>query len=470
MIGIGVFNVYTDFIPQYKQEKREKNIVRTFDEWWNTTGAKNFEAVGLNPDAKLRQEEFEQYRERYLAQNPSFIIEDRLKDMPTEFRNWWELKGGKEDYIKEHKTYPTEADFNREQRNWIKSYTNKFPRYSLAFVPKDGNYLQLLTSWILFPGIVGYLIFAVMFLFSFYKVERRWGMAITSGSFIGLAFIGGALVQVLTLTSFFDHFEDSRYMGCSIAVAFLLGANSFSVRKETIPSYVIVISVLGATADFFANWLLYPDIFKAVAVLIPVAFAGGAVAGTKIPEKSKSQKEIAKEAIEERTRQAAASNTTTERKSRNKQLFENGYAEAKAGRMENAQRIIAQAVSASLQSYPPDAGEMKAIATRLTTEDSFIEYSSLQWLEWGDTAKNKGMFEAALLFLEKGLKKEKKESIARRALYNIGEIRILRNLDKKEGVRRMEQVVNLNANDVLAVQAKRLIQRAGEAPSTARKA
>lgn len=460
VLGIGAFNVYTDTIPHYKQEQREKNINLTFDAWWNETGAKSFEAVGLIPDEKLRNEEFEQYRERYLAQNPSFLVEDRIKDMPTEFRNWWELKGGKEEFIKETKIYPTEREFQQEQRKWIKSYTNKYPRYHLAFVPKDGNYVQLLTSWILFPGLVSVLIFAVMFMFSYCILIKRWGIAITSGCFLGMAFIGGVFVQILTLTSFFDHFEDSRYMGCSLAVGFLLGACCFSPRKNNISNSVVAFAMIGMFGDMAANWILYPGIFNAVAALTPAAFAFGGFAGMRIPEKTKSQKQIAKEALEERMRQGATPDPISERKSRNRELLESGFAEMKAGRMENAQRVIAQAVSAILQEHPSDAGSAKNIAKQVTSGECFVEFSSLQWLEWGDTAKNKNMPEAALMFLEKGLSKEKKESIARRALYNIGEIRVLRAFDKQEGIRRLEQVINLNGSDVLAIQAKRLIERA----------
>lgn len=458
IVGIGGFNFYTDFIPQYKQNKREKNIVKTFDKWWTEVGANNFEAVGLTADEKLKQEEFAQYRERYIAQNPSYVVEDRLKEMPAEFRSWWETKGGKEEFIKQNNFYPTDRDYDRELRKWLKGYMNKYPRYGLAFVPMDGNYAQIFTSWLLFPSTLSYIIFAIFAFFCFYNLRKRWGTPVTAGIFFGLAIIGGILVQVLTFTSFFDHYSDMRYMGCSLALAFLLGGNSLSLRKGEIPNVVVIISVLGAVADMLVNWKLNSGIFNAVAVLTPVMFALGCLGGVKIPERRKSQKELAREALEERMRQAENMDPVAERKAQNQKRFETGFAEAKAGRMDNAIRLIAQAVSAILQEHPTDKGRLRTVAEKLISPETFIEFPSLQWLEWGETAKTKNAPEAALLFLEKGLKLEKKENVARRALFNIGEIRVLCNLDLEEGVRRLKQVIDMNGKDVLATHAAKMIQ------------
>lgn len=458
IVGIGGFNAYTDFLPQYKQSQREKNIVMTFDKWWNEVGAQNFEAVGLTADDKLKQEEFNQYRERYLSQNPSYIVEDRLKEMPAEFRTWWETKGGKEEFIKAHSVYPTDRDYDNELRKWLKGYMNKYPRYALAFVPMDGNYAQLFTSWILFPSTLSFLIFAVLSLFSFFTLRKRWGTAVTAGIFFGIAIIGGVLVQVLTFTSFFDHYSDMRYMGCSLALAFLLGANSLSLRKGDVPNVVVIVSVLGAMLDIFVNWKVNSGIFNAVAVLSPVMFAFGCLAGVKMPERRRSQREIAEEAQEERRRQMESTDTAAASRAQNQKLFETGFAEAKAGRLDNANRILIQAVSAALQEYPVNRQRLRGIAEQLISPDVFIEFPSLQWMEWGESAKGKNAPEAALVFLEKGLKMEKKENIARRAIFNIGEIRVLCNLDREEGVRRLKQVIDMNGKDVLAAHAAKILQ------------
>ena len=120
VLAIGIFNAVTALSPQIKQKQRESNIEKVFDQWWETEGAKQFEAVGLKADEKTRSEEFEQFRERYLKENGTFVIEDRIEEMKKEFREWWEIKGGKDNFTKEKGYYPKERDFIREQNLWIK--------------------------------------------------------------------------------------------------------------------------------------------------------------------------------------------------------------------------------------------------------------------------------------------------------------------------------------------------------------
>ena len=68
VIAIGIFNAVTALSPQIKQKQRESNIEKTFDQWWEDEGAKQFESVGLKADEKTRNEEFEQFRADYLEQ------------------------------------------------------------------------------------------------------------------------------------------------------------------------------------------------------------------------------------------------------------------------------------------------------------------------------------------------------------------------------------------------------------------
>ena len=65
--------------------------------------------------------------------------------------------------------------------------------------------------------------------------------------------------------------------------------------------------------------------------------------------------------------------------------------------------------------------------------------------------------------LEKGLSSEKNATLARRALYSIGEIRINRNLNPEEGCVRLKKVIELGENDILASQARRLLAKASDA-------
>ena len=95
LIALGVFNANTSLNPKIKQLQREREIQTSFNEWWETEGAEKFKSVGLEPTQKLKDEEFEQYRERFLATYHTFVIEDRIEEMKVEFRDWWENKGGK---------------------------------------------------------------------------------------------------------------------------------------------------------------------------------------------------------------------------------------------------------------------------------------------------------------------------------------------------------------------------------------
>jgi len=81
VVGLGLFNVITAIHPKAQQERRERTIERLFDSWWEEKGAAQFIAVGLKADEKTRQEEFDQFRERYLKQNHTFIVEDRIAEM-----------------------------------------------------------------------------------------------------------------------------------------------------------------------------------------------------------------------------------------------------------------------------------------------------------------------------------------------------------------------------------------------------
>jgi hypothetical protein len=69
--------------------------------------------------------------------------------------------------------------------------------------------------------------------------------------------------------------------------------------------------------------------------------------------------------------------------------------------------------------------------------------------------------DAALSLLEKGLALEKDPKIARRALYSVGEIRIRYGIEPDEGKQRLEKVIELGDGDLLATQAKRMLEKAG---------
>jgi len=458
--AIGIFNAVTALAPIVKQSNRESNIEKTFNKWWDEEGAAQFAAVGLTPDEKIKGEEFAQYRERYLQQNHTFIVEDRIAEMRTEFREWWETKGGKEQYIQEHKIYPDEQHFEKEYSKWVKNYTDKHLRYRLAYVPKNAEYDRMLTCWILFPSVLSYLIFAGFFGFCFYKLSNRWGALIATIPFVVLAVIGGFIAEILVSTSFFDHYINERYMGASIALAFMLGATAFGLKKDAVSNTVRGIAIVGIILDVLVNWFVNPGIYGAVALVSLAFFGFGVLAGTKIPNRRKTADELKAAALEERLRQAANRNPMAERKAKTRAMIDEGFQEAAKAHYEAAQRILSQALTNLLQEHPVEADTVRKLAERMTSPNLFIEVSSAQWLEWGEVAKAKNSPETALVLLEKGLTLETNETMARRALYNIGEIRINKHLNIEEGIARLNKVIELNGNDILAMQAKRMLSKA----------
>jgi ABC-type multidrug transport system fused ATPase/permease subunit len=462
VLAMGVFNAVTIYSPIIQQSQREDRIVESFNKWWEEEGAPQFIAVGLNADEKTRAEEFEQFRDRYLQQNHTYIVEDRIAEMRQEFRKWWEIGGGKDEYVRDHKVYPNERIFEQECYKWIKKYTDKHARYAMAFIPKDEEYERMFTSWILTPGMFSYAIFAIFFLFAYTQLSRRWGVAVTLGCFAGAIVVGSVGVILCTSTTFFDHFVSDRYMGASAALAFMLGATSFGLTKDSVPGSVRAAAILGAVIDILTNVLLYGGIYGAVALTSLAMFALGAVAGLKIPNRKISHEERKANALEERIRKTASNNPVAMRKAKTRALIKDGLQEANEARYEKAQQILTQAMSSLLQEYPIDTATAKDLTERMVHPNMYISVPSVQWLEWGETAKGKNSPEIALMLLEKGLSTEKNEKLARRALFNIGEIRVAKKLDREEGLRRLKQVLDLGDNDALAIQAKRLIEFASK--------
>ena len=457
VIAIGIFNAVTALSPQIKQKQRESNIEKTFDQWWEDEGAKQFESVGLKADEKTRNEEFEQFRERYLKENGALVVEDRVEQMKKEFREWWEIKGGKEAFAEEHKRYPNESDFRREQTKWINNYTDKFTRYNMAFVPKREQYGNLLTSWMLFPSVWSYLVFAVFFIFATVQLEKRWQWYILWGIVVGLALCGGIFVSILTGTSFFDHYDGERYMGMSLALVFLLGATAFAPRKDMVSTITSAFCFTGLILDMAINWFVNPGIFGAVTILSPVLFGAGAFAGTKIETRRKSKRELKQDVLNERARRVASRNPMAEMKAKTRSMIEAGFASAKLGQFDQAQRQLTQAMTQLLQEHPVDGALVKSLAERMTSPTLYIELMSNQWLEWGEIAKAKNSPEAAILLLKKGLSREKDKNFARRALYVLGETCITNKIEIEDGVKRLQKVIEMNGNDMIAKQAQRIL-------------
>lgn len=458
--AIGIFNAVTALKPIIKQSHREDNIVKTFNQWWDDEGAEQIRSVGLIPDDAIRKEKFDEYRSRYLDQNHTYIIEDRIVEMRQEFREWWEVHGGKEQYAADHKVYPNEKDFERECYKWIKQYTDKHLRYGLAFTPKDAEFGRIFTNWLLFPGVLSFLLFAGLFGFAYTQLSRRWGVPVALGTFVASIILGGILVYVLSLTSFFDHYATERLMGMSAALAFMLGATAFGANQDDVIPYARLIVFLGLIADILVNVFANGGLYVAVAVASLVTFGLGILGGKKIPNRKKSKRELMAEAAIERKRINAAEQTFAAKKKKTRSQIEDGFKAFDEGDYTLAEQVLTQAMTALLQEIPVEFETANDFAERLTSTKIRLEIPSEQWLEWGEAAKAKNAWKAALLLLDKGLAKETNENLIRRAMYSIGEIRVLKDLEKEEGVNLLNKVIEMGDKDILAAQARKLIEKA----------
>jgi hypothetical protein len=249
-------------------------------------------------------------------------------------------------------------------------------------------------------------------------------------------------------------------MGASVALCFMLGAVASPPSNDKVSALTKGIAIAGVALDVLVNFALNGGIFGAVGMASLVTFGLGALTGSKIPRRLKTIQEHQADALAERLKKNAAANPMAARKARNRALIDQGLDEANKAHFESAQRILSQAMNALLQEHPVDAPTIKKLADLMTSPSVFIEVPSAQWLEWGETAKSKTSLDSALVLLEKGLSLETNVTLARRALYNIGEIRVNKNWDLEQGIARLNKVLELGDGDILAVQARKMLDKA----------
>jgi hypothetical protein len=270
-----------------------------------------------------------------------------------------------------------------------------------------------------------------------------------------LALCSGVLVDILTGTSFFDHYSGERYMGMSLTIAFLLGATAFAPRKELTSQTLSAVCFTGLLLDMAINWFINPNIFGAVTVLSPIAFGAGAFAGLKIETRRKTRFELKQEALQERARRIERRNPMAEMKNKTRTVIQSGIENAKGGRPEQAFSLLTQSMVQLLQEHPIDKATVLSLADSMNK--LYIEISSNQWLEWGEIAKAKNAPEAAIMLLKKGLSLEKDKNFARRALYTLGETCVTNKIETEDGIKRLQKVIEMNSTDILAKQAQRIL-------------
>ena len=449
IIAIGVFNFHTTLNPTIQKIRQEKDIHQSFDKWWNEERSQEFKNVGLTPDEKIKAQEFELYRERYQVENPTPIIEERIEEMKGEFLEWWENQGGKEQYAAEHGSYPNDKQYEAELKKWINNYTDKFIRYRWAYTPSRGNTESLLTCSLLFPSAWSFIFFVVFFMFAIMQLEKRWNALYVYAYAIVIAIISGFFVDLLVDTSFFGQFASQRYMGVSLMLCFLFGANAFDKEKDSIPSYVSKIAQVALVASMAIDWFLNPGIFNAVAVESPFFFALGGLAGYYMPHR----------ADESSKRMAYSAQKTEETETpgeRTRKTISKGIEAANNGESENAARLLQYGLTALLQEEPVKFMDVKDAVIKIAA--CFVDIPSTQWIEWGAIAKQKNIQDAAIILLEKGIAKEKDANVLRRAHFDIGELRIQTKSDVNSAMEHLSKVIKENDSDTLAEQAKKLME------------
>ena len=447
LVAIGVFNFNTTLNPTIQQLRQEKDLHLSFEKWWSEERAEEFKRVGLTPDKNTKKQEYELYKERYRVENPTPIIEERIEEMKGEVLDWWENQGGKEQYAAEHKSYPNDKQFEEERNKWINNYTDKFIRYRWAYIPSRGNTESWLTCGLLFPSAWSYLFFVIFFMFSLMQLEKRWNALYVYAYAILVAIISGFFVDLLIDTSFFNQFASGRYMGVSLMLCFLFGANTFDREKDSIPSYVCKISEVALVISMAIDWFLNPGIFNAVAAESPIFFALGGVAGYYMPHRKRDLS----------TESHRGNVETTSPGERTRKMISKGLEAANNGETENAARLLQYGLTSLLQEEPIKAQDVRDSVNRIV--GCYIEIPSTQWIEWGTIAKQKGVPEAAIVLLEKGIGKEKDAGLIRRARLDIGELRIQTKLDVNVAMEYLSKVIEEDPEDKLAEDAKKLMEQ-----------
>jgi hypothetical protein len=449
ILAIGVFNIDTTLDPKIQQLKQEKDIQKSFDKWWDEERAQEFKNVGLTPNDTIKAQEFELYKERYKVENPTPIIEDRIEEMKGEFREWWENQGGKEQYAAEHGSFPTDKQYEIELTKWINKYTDKFIRYRWAYIPSRGNTESFLTCSLLLPSVWSFIFFLVFFMFALMQLEKRWNTLFIYAYAIVIAIISGFFVDLLVNTSFFGQFATQRYVGVSLMICFLLGANTFDKEKGSIPSLVSKISQGGLAISMAIDWFLNPGIFNAVAVESPIFFALGGVAGYFMPHRGEGSS-TQTTAVVQKSEESVSPGERT------RNMINKGLEAANSGENENAARLLQYGFTALLREEPVKFQDVKDIANKIA--GSYAEIPSTQWIEWGTTAKQKNIPEAAIVLFEKGIAKEKDANLLRRAHFDIAELRIQTKADVNAAMEHLEKVIKEKEDDKLAEQAKKLME------------
>ncbi len=437
--------------PTFQESSRISKQEKLFCSFWEKEGAEQFRAVGLEPTETLYQEELQAYLEKYKAKNPTLIPENRIAEMKKEFRKWWET-GGSQSYAVNAQV-PSEKLYLSEERKFIRSYTDTKMVYRVRLDSQSPELSQILLHWILFPNWILFLLELLALLFCAEKISKRFGNLMAIGLFSGSIFIHALLLLLLCQTSFFAHAVEP-YVGFGAGVAFLLGTLCFERGARQINKMPAIIGIGVFAVLIVLQWFLCPQIYVAAILIDFGLFALGIILSKIMPE-PKKQKTVEPNAVSKKI--VTGADLIKNRKAQTRTKLDEGFGFAMRGDFALAGKYISEGMQALMLETPPDVEFVLDMTKKIVSPSLYIEISSTQWLEWGMSAYQKNISEAALLLLEKALVSEKEIRMARKALYVIGEIRVQHNLNAEEGRKRLEKVIELNSEDILAKQAQKLL-------------
>lgn len=444
-----------EYGPSWQESRRLSHQKSLFQDYWEQEGAAKFQAVGLSPTNELYNEELNAYLDKYKEKNPSLVPEKRIQEMKIEFREWWETGGSKSFAVQN--MVPDKKLYQKEETKLIKSYTDTKLIYMLKLNTNEPEISQVLFQWLLFPNLWIFLLQSISLLFVANFIENRFGKCIGILLLFASQILGNVFLLGLSQTSFFANNNES-YVGLAFGIAFILGCICRNYAGKMAEKTILIPASILLLFGLLLYWFTCSKIYVAVIILSIVFFIGGTFAGKYIPFPKKSKKESEREKKLEKAN-APKQNFAEQKKKNTRAKLDEGFSCAMRGDFTLAGKYLGEAMHSLLLEADVDQETITDIAKKIVNPSLYIEISSIQWLEWGTSAYQKKLYEAAILFLEKSLVSEKDERMARKALFLIGEIRVSQSMIPEEGIKRLEKVIELNNTDIFAIQAKKIIQK-----------
>lgn len=445
VIALAVINLAVQCAPSIKEWSRERKAVAHFDKYWQTEGAKTFRDVGVEPTDKIYKEELDSYLKKFHAANQPLVPEKRIEKMEREFREWWETSG-KRSYAA-NEVSPDEKLYQKELKRYIQGYTKNVLKFQMTYIPESSGIASLLTSWILFPSAISFLLFAGGFFLAMISLEKRWGF-LQAGIFLAAGTLVSNFVFAATLSiTYFERYGNTPFMGMSLSLAMLLGCAAFGPKRE-IPKFTPYAAILIILADILVNWNFNPNLYGLVAILDIPFFGIGALLGFKVPRLfcQKASPENDSKKIE----------TIDPKKSLRKEL-DDAIDLANKAEYEHAAQILSEKFGKLFRENPLDTDTIGKTVEAMLYPHFFFPIPGMQWISWGSEAQKKNLPKIAVQLFEKGASLEEDGKVKRRALFYAGELRMRCHLDEKTGRDELEQVVQMDPTDILATEAKKLL-------------